>query len=98
MSPAMIRVRNFTGRSASQQASGKPTVDPESGPGDVRGAVGGEEADDVADLARGPQAAERDRLEVLLARPVRIDLLDPVGVDPAGGDGVDGDPLRPQLP
>src|SRR5215204_4895979 len=97
MSPAMMRVRNFNGRSASQQASGKPAVDPERSAGDVRGAVGGEEADDVADLARSPEAAERDRLQILLARPVGIDLLDPVGIDPAGRDGIDGDRLRPEL-
>ena len=59
--------------------------------------VGAEERDDVADLARRAEAAERDRLQVGLGRAVRIHLADALGVDPAGRDRVDGDPLRAEL-
>ena len=49
-------------------------------------------------ISRGvPRRRERDRGEVGLGRPVRIDLPDPFRVDAAGGDGVDRDPLRAEL-
>ena len=60
-------------------------------------AVGGEEADDVADLARLAEPAQRDRLEVGRRRAVRVDLAQPLGVDPAGRDRVDGDAVRAEL-
>src|SRR4051812_43471729 len=50
---------------ASEQAARQTAVDRDQRPGDVRGGVGGQEADDVRDLARVPEAPQRDRLEVL---------------------------------
>ena len=73
-------------------------VDQDGRAGDVRGAVGGEEADDVAELARRAEPAERDLRELLRRRPVvAVELGHARRVDPPGRDAVDGDPVRPEL-
>ena len=66
--------------------------------GDVGGPVGGEEADDVAELARRADAPERDLGELRRGRPVgAVELGHARRVDPAGRDAVDGDAVRPEL-
>ena len=78
----------------SEEPADEAAVDGDHGSRDVRRPLRAEEGNDVSDLARRAQPAERDRLEVGLARPVGIDLANALRVDPAGGDRVDGDALR----
>src|SRR5919197_446590 len=66
--------------------------------GDVASALRREEADEVGDLLRSAQPAQRDRLEVDLARSLGVDLTYPLGIDASGSDRVDGDPFRADLP
>src|SRR5262245_19259149 len=84
-------------RRTSEDAADQAAVHGYRRPADVRAAVGGEEADDVGDLARRAEAAQGDLGEVGLGRPGRIDLAQPLGVDPPGRDRVDGDPVRAEL-
>ncbi len=58
----------------------------------------GEEADHVPDFARCAEASQGNGLEVLARGAVGVDLADPRGVDPSGGDRVDRDPLWAELP
>ena len=62
---------------ASKERSLQAAVDDDRLPGDVARAVGREEADDVAELARVAPAAQRDLRSVLLGRSVRIELVEP---------------------
>src|SRR5688572_8407393 len=75
------------------QAPGQRAVDEDHGAADIRGALRAEERREVPDLARRSEPPERDRREIRLGRPVRIDLADSIGVDPPRRDAVDGDPL-----
>jgi hypothetical protein len=67
-------------------------------PRDVAGGIRGEEAGDGADFPRLAEAAQRDHLEVLRPRLARVGLGEALGLDAAGGDRIDRDLLRPDLP
>src|SRR6185436_10050 len=79
------------------EPAGESAVDEHDDAAHVRGALGAEERDDVADLARGAEPAEGDRREIVLGRTVRIHLADPLRVDAAGGEAVHRDSLRPEF-
>src|SRR5215208_2287848 len=77
-----------------QQAARHPAVDGDHRARDVRGAVGGEEADHVPELPRLADTAERDARDLLRAG---IRLAQPLGLDPPGADRVDRDPRGADL-
>ena len=81
----------------SKQRLLQPAVDDDRLSRDVARAVGGEEAHDVAELARRAPAAQRDLLELLGRRAAGIELVEARRGDAAGRDAVDRDALRADL-
>src|SRR5690349_284645 len=71
---------------ASEEAARQSAVDRDQCPGDVRGGVRGEEADDVRHFARLPETAQRDRFEVLGAGLALEGFRKALGLDLAGRD------------
>src|SRR6185295_20311388 len=80
-----------------EKASREAAVDHHGRAGDVAGAVGGEEARDVAELLRRAPATDRNLLQVGLGRALRIKLCKTRRVDSAGSDAVDRDAPRAEL-
>ena len=79
-----IRRGGVTGcRMRLEEPAREAAVDGDHGSGDVRRLVRGEEADDFADLARPAEAPERNRLEVVGAGAIDVDLGEARCVDPA---------------
>src|SRR5256885_1463389 len=81
----------------SEQRALKAAVDDERLTADVARPLGGQEAHDVAELLRLAPAAQRDVGQVVLPRPVRIELLETRRRDPSRRDAVDGNAPRAQL-
>src|SRR2546430_16741577 len=73
---------------ASEERPLQPAVDRDGLPRDVPGAVAGEKADDVAELARLAPAAPRDVGEVGIARAVRIEMLEARGPEAPRCDAI----------
>src|SRR4051794_34260522 len=64
---------------------------------DVASALRGDEADDVAELARVAPAAEGDLAQCLLGRPLRIEIFEARRLDAPGRNAVDRDSARTEL-
>src|SRR5258705_12491934 len=75
----------------------QPAVDDDRLAADVARPVGGEEADDVAELLRRPPAAQRDLRELLLGRPAGVELVESRGRDAPWRHAVDGNAARAEL-
>src|SRR3954471_15248152 len=73
-----------------EEKSLEAAVDDERLAADVARTFGGQEAHDVAELARLAPAAERDLAQALLGRPVGIEVGEPTGLDADRRDADDG--------